>query len=339
MPELIPTVEFDKPPLPTLWLDTSVAIKLAKINRGEALQEIEVQRGTRLKKLVFNLVRAGKLLCPETEQEDEYVAERLDEDVHAMFHSLSLGISMAPHQGILDAHIFAGMNAYAIGSPTINLPSSTYFSSDPIRRLARVRRQSFFVAPGPTRNPEWLQRRADSKAAIHRAWEQRRQQYVASRRSYKQQLEFEKKAEIKSIFALLRKFAVSLSAGTPDVWDLMGAEGAFLYRNYWDKLGVKPPGWEGLNSFFTSPYFSELPMPYISCRLAAELLTGNEAITSGDPKDVELLSVALPVAHFVVTDWRMELRVRKLHLDEKWRTEVYSMPTIDGLFRNLEKLM
>ncbi|MGB7283683.1 MAG: hypothetical protein WBE13_15565 [Candidatus Acidiferrum sp.] len=52
-----PTVTCEKPALPTLWLDTSVVIKLAKIARGEALQAIEVQRGTRLRDLIFELVR------------------------------------------------------------------------------------------------------------------------------------------------------------------------------------------------------------------------------------------------------------------------------------------
>ncbi len=62
------TVTLEKPALPTLWLDTSVVIKLTKIKRGEALQPIEVERGTRLQKFVFDLVGAGKLLCPESDQ-------------------------------------------------------------------------------------------------------------------------------------------------------------------------------------------------------------------------------------------------------------------------------
>jgi hypothetical protein len=37
----VPSMKFEKPSLPMLWLDTSVVIKLTKIEKGEALQEIE----------------------------------------------------------------------------------------------------------------------------------------------------------------------------------------------------------------------------------------------------------------------------------------------------------
>ena len=87
---MTPTVQYEKPALPTLWLDTSVVIKLTKIKKGEALQEIEVERGTRLRDLIFQLVHELKLLCPQSDQEEAYAAERLDKDVHGMFPSYLL---------------------------------------------------------------------------------------------------------------------------------------------------------------------------------------------------------------------------------------------------------
>jgi hypothetical protein len=54
--------------------------------------------------------------------------------------------------------------------------------------------------------------------------------------------------------------------------------------------------------------------------------------------DIELLEVGLPVSHFVLTDRRMELRIKRLGLDTKCGTQVYSMATIGGLFDRLEKL-
>ena len=104
MPSNFPTVRLEKPRLPTLWLDTSVIIKITKVDRGEALQAIEGERCKRLSDLVRGLVRGGKLLCPESDQEEEYVAQRLDDDVHKMFASLSLGITMSHRLGIHDSH-------------------------------------------------------------------------------------------------------------------------------------------------------------------------------------------------------------------------------------------
>jgi hypothetical protein len=334
----IPTVNLQKPVLPTLWLDTSIIIKVAKIRRGERLQEIEVERCNRLQKLVVELVRAGRLLCPESEQEEEYVAQRLDDDVHSTFHSLSFGISLEPRQGIMDEHIFIGMEAYAIGSTVIDVPSSSFFHRDPYRQLDEVRKRRIFATVGPIRIPEWLKRRIDTKLAVHRTSEQIRQQFVASGRTYEEQLEEEKKGEIKSILIAVKRFQENLLAGKFDPWDYMGAMGGLQYMDYWTRLGAQPCGWEGLWNFFCSPYFNELPLPYIACRLGAELLTGNEPIATGDSKDIDLLSVALPVAHYVLTDRRMEQRIKKLGLDEMFHAEVFSMSTVDGLFGRLERL-
>ena len=49
---------------PTLWLGTSVTVKLTKVECGEKLQQVEVDRLKRLRTLMQNLVAAGKWHCP-----------------------------------------------------------------------------------------------------------------------------------------------------------------------------------------------------------------------------------------------------------------------------------
>jgi len=294
MTEMTPTVKFDKPALPTLWLDTSVVIKLAKIKKGEALQDVEVRRGTRLRELVSKLVRAGKLLCPESDQEEEYVGERLDDEVHGVFASLSLGISMTHRQGIFDSHVFKGMEAFAKNRDTIILPSTTYFHGDPARRLEETRHERFFVSLGLSKSSELLGRRAEAKAEVSREWEKLRQELVAKGQSYEKQLALEQRGYWDAMVQMVRKAEANIVLNHYNFWDFMAATGAFLYRTYWRELRGEPQGWDGVNKFFCSPYFSELPLPFIGCRLNAELLTGNEPIAPSDPMDVGLLEVALP---------------------------------------------
>lgn len=307
-----PIVRFEKPALPTLWVDTFVVINLAKIKRGEALQSVEVQRGARLKELVFGLVRNGRLLCPQSDQEEEYAGRRLDDDVQSMFASLSLGISFAHRQGIFDKHVFKGMEAYSKKSETIDLPSSTYFHGDPVRRLEEARRERFIVSLGPSKSPEILSRIANAKASVGSQWEQLRQELVAKRHPYENQLETEQRGYWQGMEENIRKVGRNLMTGTHDLWAFMAATTPMLYRTFWNELRGQPPDWEGVIEFFRSPYFDQLPQPYIECRLVAALLTGNEAITPSDPMDIELLGVGLPVSHFVLTDRRMELRIKKL---------------------------
>jgi hypothetical protein len=53
---------------------------------------------------------------------------------------------------------------------------------------------------------------------------------------------------------------------------------------------------------------------------------------------VDHLALVLPVATFVLTDWRMERRVRRLGLAEKWKTRVFSLRTADDLVAALTAL-
>ncbi len=54
--------------------------------------------------------------------------------------------------------------------------------------------------------------------------------------------------------------------------------------------------------------------------------------------DVELLSVAIPVSHFVLTDKKMSDRIKRRGINTDWATEVYSLSEIAALFEKLEAL-
>lgn len=255
-----------------------------------------------------------------------------------MFAELSLGISLTHRQGILDEQIFKGMEGYVKKSDTIYLPASSYFYEDPVRKLSEARQRGFIIAAGPFKSPEILQRRAKAKVEISQRWEELRQEFAADGRTYEQQLELEIRGHWDGLVELLKKFEADMRSGQIDFWSFMGATGALLYRRVWSDLGGEPPGWEGVDNFFRSAYFANLPIPFIGSRSGAELLTGNEPIASGDPMDVNLLSVALPISHYVVTDRRMELRIKKLGLDAEFGVQVYSMSSIDRLFAKLGSL-
>jgi len=145
-------------------------------------------------------------LCPQSDQEEEYAGTRLDDDVQSMFASLSLGISFAHRQGIFDKHVFKGMEAYSKKSETIDLPSSTYFHGDPVRRLEEARRERFIVSLGPSKSPEILSRIANAKASVRYQWEQLRQELVAKRHPYENQLETEQRGYWQGMEENIRKF-------------------------------------------------------------------------------------------------------------------------------------
>jgi hypothetical protein len=333
-----PKVVCEKPNLPTVWLDTSVIIKLTKVERGEKLQQIEVDRLTRLRTLAQELVPSGKLIFPQSDQEEEYVAKRLDPEIHRDFLGLSLGINMKHRQGIFDWQAQLGMEAYVEGIDAITVGVDAFFHSDPVEQLEQARQRNIVIGGHPIRLPEILARRDAANVKVLEVWEQLRQEFVAKKVTYEQQLELEKCGYADALAYKVEEWEKKLAAGVSDFWAFMDVQGLLMFRAVWKDLGGKPEGIEGLHKYFCSNYHNNLPTPKIGNQLGADLLTGNAVIQSGDVMDVGLLSIAIPACHYVVTDKRQCDRIKRRGIDKEWGTEVYSMSEIDGLFERLEKL-
>jgi hypothetical protein len=334
-----PKVISNKPSLPTLWLDTSIVIKLTKIARGEALQAIEVKRLTQLQELIRELGGKGKLLCPEADQEEEYVAGRLDREVHGDFLVLSLGVRLRHRQGVFDYQAQLGMKAYLEQSTAITVPVLAYFHSDPVEELEEARQRSMLIGVNPFKDSEILARRSAAKVEVQKVWENLRQEFVALKRTYEEQLREEQRGYADAMAYKVEEFQQKVRSGiAPDFWEFMGVEGFLMFLSYWKGLGGKLPGIEGVHRYFCSGYFNNLPVARIREQLGADLLTGNQPILAGDMMDVELLSIAVPVSHFVLTDKKMSERIKRRGIDKDWDAEVYSMSDIDSLFKKLETL-
>jgi hypothetical protein len=337
--DAIPKVTSEKPSVPTAWLDTAVVIKLTKIDQGEALQAIEVERLTRLKGLIQELVSNGKLLCPQADQEEEYAGERLDHEVHGDFLALSLGISYRHRQGIFDYQAQIGMKAYVQKSAAINIPLDAYFHSDPVEELESARQRSIVIGTHPIRDPEILARRESGKSEVRRVWEALRQEFVGEKRTYDQQLAEEQRGYADAVAQRVEEFDQKIRDGiAPGFWGFMGAEGFLMFRAYWGQLNGQPPGMRGVRDYFCSPYLNNLPTPRIRAQLGADLLTGNQPILSGDIMDVEMLSIAIPASHFVLTDKKMAERIRRRGIDAVWGAKVYSLSDSEALVAQLEAL-
>jgi hypothetical protein len=334
-PKITLAVVSEKSPIPTLWLDTSVGIKLAKIVRGEKLDAIEVKRGLELRELIIGLVKNGKLLCPEGGQQEEYEAERLDSEVFAEFSRLGRGARMHHRLVIQDAQIYRAMEAFCSGSEEIRLPWNIYFHEDPFRAIEREKGRRLIVSVMDKRDSEMVVRRQAIKQDILRHTEKLRLELVSKGRSFEAQLESELRALGDAMIRMLTDFTAKLRIGKADVWDFMGISGFLEYSNRWKTLGGQP---RSLYPFLTSDYVTSLPMVKIESQLYADLVTGNQPILSGDSTDVKLLSMAIPLAQFVLTDKKMENRIKRLGIDVEWNTKVFSMSTVDGLFAQLSAL-
>ena len=333
-----PKVTCEKPALPTLWIDTSVIINIAKVQHGLVHDQITIDRTNQLRALVEELTQKNRLLCPQADQEEEYTAYSLDREIHGEFLSLSVGVRMRHRQGVSDYHAMMGMRAYIEGAPEIVIPASSFFYGNPVEEQTAALGRPFLIGTHPIMVPDEIQRRATGKEQVQQAWEQLRQEFVANRVSYDAQLIAEESGYADTIGDRLVRFHASIAAGKSDMWDFLGVEDILMFNVYWKDIGGKPDGLAGLEQFFRTRYFNNLPLTRVKAQLGADLLTGDQKIVPSDVMDVELMGAAIPISHFVLTDRRVALRVKRRGIDQEWNTEVFSLQTIDDLFIGLREL-
>jgi hypothetical protein len=156
-------VTFEKSPVPMLWLDTSIFIDLAKIERGEALEQPRVKLLTTLKNLVLHLVYEGKLVCPEWHQSVEVEGGRLEEEIKSILSSFASGVRCVPHTGIKDHLMQLGMKSYLDASASLDSPGRVFFYDDPETRMKQVRESRYLIRTNFRKPGEWVQRTKDTK--------------------------------------------------------------------------------------------------------------------------------------------------------------------------------
>lgn len=87
-----------------------------------------------------------------------------------------------------------------------------------------------------------------------------------------------------------------------------------------------------------SKFITSLPIIKTKFPTLGGLRDGGQRILPGDSMDVNLLSMAIPLSLFVLTDKKMEARIKRLKIDIDWGAKVFSMSTIDELFAEMESL-
>lgn len=330
------TVTFEKSPLPMLWLDTSVLIDLAKIDKREAIEPARVARLTKLRSTVQRLIVGRKLICPECDQDNEFEGKRLEDEINAIILMFALGARCQPHQGAKDAQIRLGTLGYRAMTGTIHVPWTTFFYGDPRAAVAETLKLGVVIDPGLKKPKDWIDRADLNKSKLQASWEKLRQDFTAQKRTFEEQLQLEKLGESDSMISMICAYNRRAGNGTTDMWDDLGVEGFHAWMRNWG--GSFEEAIPALYSFMRSNYYGELPIVDIACRLSADLVVNPPAVKSGDGMDIQHMATVIPVAQYVVVDRAMADRCERLNLPVKYRTKIYSSRTLDELIAELEVL-
>jgi hypothetical protein len=332
------TVTCAKNIVPVLWLDSSVFIDLAKIENRENIERNRASKLSHLRIVARKAVRAEKLVCPEWDQALEFEGKRLEQQIRRIVSDLSCGACCASYWEAKDQQIVYGLEAYISMAESIHIPAKVHFHEDPTLTMREAKQNRYIVQADVPKPPNWIAKSERDKCATHKDLEVARQGQRGKKRTFEQQLKIEQSAESNVMVTMLTDFNKNAMTGNFDFLGYMGVQGYLRYQGFWREMGG--PGMElgGVYSFMRSPYYWELPIEDISSRLFADLLIGHSRVKVGDQRDIRHLATAIPVAHYVVADNAMVDRCRRLDIDSKWNTKLFSTRTLDGLCNELESL-
>jgi len=333
-----PVVQMEKCPIPIIWLDTSVFIKLASLKLGQLKNDTEKSRLQVLHDRIYTLAREGKLLCPEASQPREIWTRRSDflDEVS----ELSLGVTTYAHEIIEDAQVQHLMSAYIASKREITFPYAAAFLEHPVDALRKSLQSRFIVTVDMGLLGEVNNIRTH-RAGIHREWEALRQRCIDERVTYERQLQRERRGGINVTISMARDCVTkTINGAEPTDPELRAHRNISRLIHIWDFLDGEPKGFHGLLEFIHSPNYMLAPSVDISAMLVAKLMVGEKAIDHGDAMDVAHISSMLPYADLMVVDRRMKNVVRNLDLDSKYNTIVCyigDIDEIDAFFRKVEQ--
>ena len=317
------TVTFKKSTVPMLWLDSSVLIDLAKIENNESVEKVRAAKVTRLKVIARKAVRAEQLVCPEWDQSLEFEGKRLEQQIRRVSSDLSCGAHCVPYAGVKDQQIALGLKAYLIMADSIHVPARIHFYRDPAQAVREAKQNHFIVEGNMPKPAEWIAKADNDKHVTQAAWEVLRQTYGSKKQTFDQQLALERVGESDAMLVMIGDYMKNVAAQKADFWDFMGVQGFFQHEALWRQMGGPGPEIPALYSFMRSPYYWELPIVDVACRLCSDLMVKHFRVKSGDHYDIQHLATAIPVAHYVVADKAMVDRCTRLGIDAKWGTKLF----------------
>lgn len=327
-------IKINKCPIPIIWLDTSIIIKMAMWKLNYSLNQIDKKRVSELYHLIYNLVRKEKLICPFGDQKEEIWYE--EKTCREVATYLSLGIKFKHRGGIQDFQTQRFMKAFIDNINEVELPYEDAFYKNPIQKIKKKSPYIIMTNVGRYESIDEIKRKQNE---IQKLLEKLRINVKKRNESFEERLNLEYRGCLDGILQLGINFCNKINNRIqPTLEDFMGAQFLGLPLAWWKRYGGNPPGLEGVIKFYLSETFKEIPIIEIKCKLYAKILTKNSPIESGDPMDVEMLSAVIPYTDIVITDKKMKNQVISLGLDKKYNTQVLALNDYNILIDFLEKL-
>lgn len=330
-------VTVNKPPIPLLWLDTWVILRLTKAVKSDKVGKEEKIWGETIFEKISSLTDQKKILCPEADQGIEIEnGGRLVNEARELQAQLSRGITIHYHHAVEELQIQRIMDAYVSKKTEVTLPWKDLFFEDPLKKLGKKKPYIISVHGNPL--PRELQERKKTNRSIADDWEAIRLDSNKKKEKFDARLKLEQSARgnmiVKMAALLLAKRIHKKEVTTDELIRAMNIMGRPL--SWWERNSKHAEDFFGLVNFYLSDEFKQIPTVDISSNLVSKLVTDHEKIRPSDVMDVNQISAILPYAHYMILDGPMRDKITdKMKLDKKYNTKILRIRDLQRLLEEL----
>ena len=139
--------QIEKCPLPIIWLDTYVMIKIIRfLNNPEKLTASDTAQISLLYQYLIKGSAEGKIIVPFAEQGFE-IAENKKDDWFKILKKITLDIMTKGKFDIENNHIREGMKGYLNSENNIELSYLSLFEQDPVDEIRETLSREFIIFP------------------------------------------------------------------------------------------------------------------------------------------------------------------------------------------------
>jgi hypothetical protein len=327
--DLAVRVEIEKCPIPLVWLDTHVIVRLVQLQQGKLTGPTAAQYKA-LSQRLSRLTSAGKIICVKADQDDEVWGAERRSFLDAI-HRLSFGVDMRHKLAIEEKHTVAMMAAYIRGDRYVHLSYKDAFFRDPIRENVEARTQQFIVTVDMGIFPS-IDEVKKQRRSLHDSWERLRADRRAAGIGFEKQRQLELQGRVNALIEMAGDAGRKMLAGhQPDRNEMAAYVDVARMISTWNELGGIPPGKFGLARFIDSLHFAVQPINQVESALVAMLVTGTDPIQSGDEMDVHHIAMMLPFVDMMIVDRRMRHYLNHLGLPKRYSTKVLSSADWQGI--------
>ncbi len=328
-------VRGERPPVPVLYLDTPLIENIIRYALGQPLAEPIAANSRALYDKVMDMVKEGKLICPE----DSFHREALQmggtqawEGLN-IIRTLSEGLSFKHSQSIEDFQVFRALRGFIDGNGPVNYRKfwQDAFQKETVNAIMKKRPSVVFkgvlalaekpgTAASRQEGPESISTRLRIRCDDASLKDERQLQQRSTR-------------HLRDLVRLGMKYQSVTGETQKRRFDgFWAGQKLDLPIALWNHYGGKPEGLEGLVSFYESKHFRDVPAIKIKRNIW-------NALSVNHSEGLNILSSVLPYADIMILGRKMTGVVRDmLRLDVEFDTEIYSVDEHDLIMAALKEI-